>query len=173
MASVRASSWVGSTIAITLGLGLQVAAGCSTFTAADVTDGGGALGTDAASNERGIRCANGHCAPLDVCCFQAEGGTESCTAKAACTGAALECITTVDCVDAGTPAGTVCCAYDTGMTLARSACVQGSACDPSGPRDWLCDPTLAAGSECTDGKRTSCKAYPYPSPAGFALCALP
>lgn len=169
--SVRASRCLLSLlVAVGLGVTFDLAGGCTSFQAADNAEGG-APGTS--SSQQGIRCGNGRCAPPNVCCFEADGGTESCTPSASCTGAPLECITTVDCVDAGTPAGTVCCAYDDGMQLQRSACVQGSACDPAGPRDWLCDPKLAAGSECTQPGFTNCKAYPYPSPYGFALCAQP
>jgi hypothetical protein len=151
-----------------LWLGLDLAGGCTSFqAAADSTDGGGP-GTS--SSEQGIRCGNVRCAPPNVCCFEADGGTESCTTTGACTGAPLECTTTVDCVEAGTPPGTVCCAYDDTIKLLRSACVQGSACDPSGPRDQLCDPKLAAGSECTQPGFTSCAAYMFPAPAGFAFC---
>ena len=154
-------------VAVGMFVGVDMAGGCTSFQTADVGD------ASTSSGGGGIRCGNGRCAPPDVCCFEADAGTASCTTKASCTGAPLECNTTVECVDAGKPAGTVCCGYNDRSRLLRSACVQGSACDARGPQDWLCDPTLAAGSECIEPTRTACKGYPFRAPDGFALCEAP
>lgn len=175
-----------------LGLGLDVVAGCTSFQSADVPadeagadaapDAGDAGDTghpeapgdasgDAASHDRGIRCGQGLCPPPNVCCFEADGGKQSCTPSAQCTGAALECTTTLECRDAGKPAAFVCCAYSPMNRLVRSACVLGTACDPAGPQDWLCDPAAPAGTECTDPNQPKCKSVPFVAPLGMAYCA--
>jgi hypothetical protein len=174
--------------AFVLGVGLELVAGCTTFQAADVlADGAGADaasdatadggeaggGGDAAPPDRGIRCGLGRCPSPNVCCYDADAGTESCTAKAKCPSVPLECTTTVECADAGAPKGSVCCAYNNGKDrLLRSECVQPSACDASGPQDWLCDPKLAAGTECTESARPKCKTFLFPVPVGFAYCGM-
>ena len=172
MEGLRASRRLWSVLAaVALSIVLDLAGGCTSFQAVPDTADGSAPGTS--SGQQGIRCGTARCAAPDVCCFQADGGTESCTTAAGCMGAPLECITTLDCVGAGTPPGTVCCVYDDKTKLVRSTCLQGSACDPTGPQNWTCDPRLAPGSECKQPGYTTCKGYQFPAPDDFAQCAPP
>lgn len=195
--SPRIRSFVTRGVAViaVVGLGLDLTAGCARFGAAEdpAIDGGAEAASDAGNADagnadadagsgdastilRGVPCGKTRCPHPQVCCFEADAGTETCTSAATCTGAPLECTTTLECVDAGNPPSTVCCAYNNATNrVLRTACVQGSACDARGPQDWLCDPTAAPGTECTEALRALCKSYNfYPVPAaGFAYCGGP
>ena len=59
---------------------------------------------------------------------------------------------------------------DSARRLGESRCVPSSNCDPAGPQDQLCDPTLPAGAECKDAHWPDC--LPYARGPALSYCAL-
>ncbi len=121
------------------------------------SEGGGSAGDGSAASEAavdapaappGISCGAGSCDPgSQSCCFEASAGV--CQSQgAACSGIALTCDDTSDCIGGG--ADSVCCAqvHNGGQGVAPSIhCMTSKACGQAMPAYAgvvLCDPSAAS-----------------------------
>ncbi len=135
-------------------------------------------GTDSSPIEPtdpGISCGTTTCDPTSqVCCLASAGhghgggGTPTCDTASDCAnngGISFPCVKSADCIAAGSPAGTVCCATSQqggGPQGVSVACLPSSQCNDPSSQAAMCDPTAP---DCPSGETcqqdTSTIPYPY------------